>query len=93
MHSQMGKSARNSGGYYLTNFKPEEEKRYLTAILFSGKKLEVQHNPIPTGFGHCPTYKASNVPGYYCLFNPAGFEDLSDFWRIFDCLKDDEDTA
>lgn len=93
MHSQMGKSARNSGGYYLTNFKPEEEKRYLTAILFSGKKLEVHHNPIPTGFGHDPSYKASYAAGCYCLFNPAGYEDLSDFWNIFRCLERKDDAS
>lgn len=89
MHSQMDKSARSSGGYYLTNFNAEQEKRYLTAIKLSGKKLEVHHHPIPTAHGHHPSYRAEMVQGYYSLFNPAGRENLSDFWRIFDCLKDD----
>lgn len=76
-------------GRYLTNLRPEDEKRYQTAIFLTGIDLEVKHhhNPVPS-----KDYNPKNGVGLYSLYDPLGRGYLGEFWTMYNFLKTTEET-
>ena len=76
-------------GRYLTNLRPEDAKRYQTAIFLTGIDLEVRHHHNPNPSEH---YHPRNGVGLYSLYDPSGRGYLHEFWAVYDFLKTTEEA-
>lgn len=93
LHTQPGSVTSSSlfadGRWYITNlsrdWRPDLRERVSRANTATGKSVVIHDQPIPDGrVMGSPNYKAEWASDCQSLSIDGGYQDMSEWWRVFD---------